>query len=403
MPSSPLRVHLLDLTANTIPYDVRLLEAVRGAGADARLLASGVPSYVDLPEETLASFRAGLVDGAVVRMGPSRLRRPLKAIEYLWNRRAVARLIREERPAVVHVQWFPFVRALPSTELRWIDRLASLGPRVVYTVHNILPHENGDRYRDIYRRVYSRVDGLVSHTEVARDQLVEEFGVEPDRVRVIRHGPLALLPEAEGRGEARRALGIGEGVPLALLFGNVRPYKGTEFLLGAWRHVAAAHPEARLVIAGRGAPGYVSELEGLIDAYGIRESVEGRFEFIPDAELGRLIAAADVLLYPYRDITQSGALLTALAAGKTVVATDVGGFSETVEHGRTGLLVPYGDEGALASEIGRALSDVTLRETLEAGAAALMAGEYGWDHIGERTVDFYRDLITSPPSSVRSA
>src|SRR5206468_2524541 len=111
--------------------------------------------------------------------------------------------------------------------------------------------------------------------------------------------------------------------------------------------------------------------------------------FVPDREVPAFFRRADIVALPYRDAEQSGVLYTALAFGKAIVMSDVGGFPEVAARG-AGKLVASGDAEALAAAIGTVLADPAQRERLEAGAHAAATGPYSWDAIAAQTLELYR-------------
>jgi glycosyltransferase involved in cell wall biosynthesis len=114
--------------------------------------------------------------------------------------------------------------------------------------------------------------------------------------------------------------------------------------------------------------------------------------FITDPEIPAYFRRADLVVLPYREIDQSGVLYTALAFGKPLVLSAVGGFVEVAEQHGAARLVPPGDEEALAAELGVLLTDESARAELGAAAARAAAGPYSWDAIAERTLALYRQL-----------
>jgi glycosyltransferase involved in cell wall biosynthesis len=104
---------------------------------------------------------------------------------------------------------------------------------------------------------------------------------------------------------------------------------------------------------------------------------------------------ADLVVLPYRNIEQSGVLYTALAFGRPLVLSSVGGFPEIAERGAA-RLVPPGDSDALAVVLRELLADPGAREALGAGAAREAATTYSWDRIGEMTMELYRELLSQP-------
>jgi glycosyltransferase involved in cell wall biosynthesis len=114
--------------------------------------------------------------------------------------------------------------------------------------------------------------------------------------------------------------------------------------------------------------------------------------FITDPEIPAYFRRADLVVLPYREIDQSGVLFTALAFGRPLLMSSVGGFPEVAAHG-AGELVPPGDAAALHAALERLLGDPAARERLAAGARAAAAGPYAWDEIGRRTLALYESLV----------
>jgi glycosyltransferase involved in cell wall biosynthesis len=114
--------------------------------------------------------------------------------------------------------------------------------------------------------------------------------------------------------------------------------------------------------------------------------------FITDPEIPAFMRRADIAVLPYRNIEQSGVLYTALAFGRPLVLSAVGGFPEIAEQGAA-RAVPPGDPVALAATLNELLADGAERERLAAGALALAEGPSSWDEIGRRTVALYQRLL----------
>jgi len=186
------------------------------------------------------------------------------------------------------------------------------------------------------------------------------------------------------RESARTSLGL-EG-DVALFFGYVRAYKGLDTLLRAWRRVRAERPGATLVVAG--------EFYERPEAYEAlaREAGGVRLlnRYIPDDEVEALFRAADVTVLPYRSGTQSGVTHVAYALGSPVIATRVGGITETVHEGETGLTCPPEDPEALAGVLVRFFAE-GLRERMAGPIAALRAA-HSWEALARSTVDLVGEL-----------
>ena len=214
--------------------------------------------------------------------------------------------------------------------------------------------------------------------------LRDEAGIEPERVRVIPHGAFDYLTRLPDEAPLPGELAGVEG-PVVLFFGLIRPYKGVDVLLEAFAGVEGAE----LWIVGRPLG---MEMEPLVE---LAKRAPGRVRFVSrfvaDNELPAFFRRADVVALPYRDAEQSGVLFTALAFGKPIVVTDVGGFGEVAATGAA-RLVPPGDAGSLSSAIGELLGDPEARAELAAAAAAAAAGPYSWDAVAASTLELYREL-----------
>lgn len=380
---------IADLTCRSYPYDTHLYDALQRRCENGTLRVAGC-----LDEQVgggYSDFREGLIDWAgQLPLASGSLRRYLKAAEYVANVFLLLRRIYRERPDVLHIQWLPLAEAWVEFELWWVRQVQRLGTSVVYTAHNVLPHDTGDRFADQFRAIYQSVDAVICHTRDAREQLRRRFGVAEETVYEIPHGPLFTEVTSLSIREAKQALDFDQQAPLCVMFGRLKPYKGTEFLLRAWKQVADEQPDAVLVLAGKPDSAYEARLHALIDRLGVEAFVRTRFYFLPQRELSRVVSAADVLVYPYREVTQSGALLTGMAAGKAIVATDTGGLGEVLTDGETGRLVPYGNVDTLGRVLANLLNDSDEQEALGERARRVAHSKYSWDAIAQKTVDCYR-------------
>ncbi|MCS4085628.1 glycosyltransferase involved in cell wall biosynthesis [Salinibacter ruber] len=181
--------------------------------------------------------------------------------------------------------------------------------------------------------------------------------------------------------------------PIVLLFGVLRAYKGVDLLIDAWERVEQTVPEALLIIAGGGQEDYLEEIQEDIDASG-DTNIRTRLRFLPEDELIQLIASADLLVYPYRRITQSGALFAGMSAGKAIVATRVGGLKETLQDGETARLVEPNNSEELSEAITRLLRNPDQREQLGSAAKAVIDEQYSWEAIAQETTQCYHDGIS---------
>jgi glycosyltransferase involved in cell wall biosynthesis len=284
-------------------------------------------------------------------------------------------LLRYRRAAaaadVVHFQW------LPVQAIDWA-LLPARRPRLI-TAHDVLPREAGSLPRAGQRALYARMDAVIVHSEHGAARLRDEAGVDPQKVHVIPHGVFAEFAAVE---PAPLPLPRSDG-PVALCFGLMRPYKGLDVLLEAWRR-ADVPDGAELWMVGR--PRMDVEPLRTASPPGVRWLTR----FVSDAELAALFRAADLAVLPYREIDQSGVLYTALAFGTPLLLSAVGGFPEVARTGAAEL-VPPGDPDALAQALGALLHDRARRAALADAVrrAGAPDGPYGWDAIARRTLALY--------------
>jgi glycosyltransferase involved in cell wall biosynthesis len=322
------------------------------------------------------------------------LRRGLKFLESCVNMVWLALRFLVRPPDVLHVQYLQLIEQGLPFELWLIAFARRLGIKLVYTVHNELPPDTGERHRQVLQRIYGMMDALICHSEAARDRLIAAYGVAPERIRVIPHGPLFEELNRPNREEARAQLGLESKDCMVLWQGWVKPYKGVPFLLDAWCRVQEQCPDAKLIIAGSGDEELLRDVRERVANLGLRRSVKLEFRFLDVAELPCHYVAADVLVYPYREITTSGALMTGLNYGKPIVATNLAAFREDLGQGGSALLVDYGDTDALSGALVTLIEDAGLRARLGSGAAEVAArSANSWQSIACRTYGCYKSLL----------
>jgi glycosyltransferase involved in cell wall biosynthesis len=222
---------------------------------------------------------------------------------------------------------------------------------------------------------------VVVHTRAGAELLTRTHGVPRERVRTIPHGAFEHLTRQPSEDPLPDELRAVEG-PVVLCFGVVRPYKGVDVLLEAFRGV-----DAELWVVGRPLGESMERLRRLAPS-GVRFVPR----YVSDRELPAFFRRADLLVLPHRRVDVSGVLFAGLAFGKAMVLSDVGGFRELVEEHGAGELVPPGDRAELAAAISGLLADPDRRRVLERQAAAAAAGPYSWDRIAEQTASLYEQV-----------
>lgn len=231
-------------------------------------------------------------------------------------------------------------------------------------------------------------DAAVAVSHAVARRLASAGWLDRDRIRVIPNGielerfdPVA---SSASRAATRRALGVGPDEPLALVPAVLRPRKGHPLLLEAVPRIRERVPGARLLFAGSG------PLEGELRRHAAPLGDAVRF-LGERGDVPALMAAADLVVLATETEALPTVLMEAAAAGRPAVASDVGGVGEVVAAGRTGLLVPVGDAGALADAVGRLLLDCDRARALGAAARALAEERFGMDLYVRRTLELWRE------------
>jgi glycosyltransferase involved in cell wall biosynthesis len=347
--------------------------------ANALAKETRVRLFVDA--ETAAPVRGELAPGVELEtFAKPRLRQPLRQIRMCLS---LIASIRRFAPDVVHLQQghFWFNLALPLLRVR---------PLVV-TIHDHEAHA-GDRVsmktpQRIMDIAFRRADRVIVHAEVLRRAVIESGKVPADIIDVVpSHGVRAGSGTADEHGSPAPAqAGPTTERPVVLFFGRIWAYKGLDVLIRAEPLITAECPEATIVVAGEG------EDFGRYRASMVHpERFEVHNRYVSNEERALFFGRATVVVLPYLEATQSGVVPLAYGFAKPVVATSVGGLPEAVEDGVTGILVPPGDERALAEAVVRLLRSPDLARALGRNGRDRLSSELSPEAIAARTLAVYR-------------
>ena len=236
----------------------------------------------------------------------------------------------------------------------------------------------------VVRWLYNRaVDVVIAISGGVRDALVAA-GVHSERIRVV---PSAVDPSrvqaAPGvRAERRVAWGVAPGEVVVLVLGALERRKGQDVLLDAVEALGERARPVRVVLCGEGSER--ATLAARAEAFGGRVLLAGFQE-----EVAPCLAAADIVVVPSRHEGLGVAALEAMAAGKPVVVSRVGGLPEVVADGESGLVVTPGDPAALAGALARLLDDPALRTRLAAAGQVRVTARHGIAAMAEGTLACY--------------
>ena len=247
----------------------------------------------------------------------------------------VGNRLKKEKPDLVVVRyWLPFMGPALGTILRRVKK--NKHTRVVCIADNVLPHEKRPFDTAFTRYFLKSCDAFITMSEKVRDDLRLFQPVKP--VQVVAHPLYDNFGERISKNEARLHLGLPASEKVILFFGFIRKYKGLDLLLQAMADERIRNSGIRLLVAGEFYED-AKQYQQQIDNLGIRDQLILRTDFIPDSEVKYYLCAADAVIQPYRNATQSGVTPLAYHFEKPMIVTNVGGLPALVPDKKAGLVV----------------------------------------------------------------
>ena len=313
-------VFIIDISGRVIRYDISLYENIlkEKPDEDIRLIAADAPkldgNVMSMLHLIPAKYRGS--KNKFIKVG--------KAVEVFFNYLYILFLCFAKRPAVLHFQWFPFLDYC-TIEKYFVSLVKIFLPNIklILTVHNLYPHDmplpKREKYRQRFNILAKYLNYLIVHIDNSKEELVRDFGIQPQKIVVIPHGVFEpdYKPKKKGNLSGQHII----------MFGNETPYKGVDILLDALQLLPKEKKETvKVTIAGKGPEDYLIEL---------RKKAEGLNVvfmpyFIPDDQLYSMIDDADYIALPYRRISQSGVLLLSLYFEKPLLISNIPSFVETL-------------------------------------------------------------------------
>jgi beta-1,4-mannosyltransferase len=260
-----------------------------------------------------------------------------------------------------------------------------LGRAVVWTAHNVEPHESSPLPDRLARRLMALVASAVAHCQWAADEVRRRWGVRGE-ILIVPHGHyIGCYPDQVTNEEARRRLSLPDDARVFLHFGALRGYKGLETLLESFQQLDGDH--LRLLIAGQARD---KSLEEEIREAARKDSrLVFHSGFVAEDRVQLYFRAADIVVLPFTRVTTSGSLILALSFGCGVIAPSMGCIPEMIDTS-TGILYNPLEEGALLKALRMSLE----RDSSVMGLKAREAAErLGWKSVAEKHAEFYRRVL----------
>ena len=263
--------------------------------------------------------------------------------------------------------------------------------KVIYTAHNLLPHDSENQH-DKYILYYKTVDSIIVHVESSKKELIKKFGINSSKINVIPHGVLDFdidenLVETY-REELHRKIGFKNQLVFATL-GNQSLYKGSDLIARVWKDNEFLHNDEayKLIILGKNNQIDFSEINQIKNVY-----IEDRY--LTNEEFIGALRCSDIILLPYRTISQSGVLLSCINECVPVIVSNTGGLGEIIEQFPIGwnmgesninnLQKSILETSQLQSRIKNLKHDINLWK--------LAKEFYSWDSISLKTFELYKNM-----------
>ena len=374
------KYYIEDISGKVINYDLALYDAIKKEANDAsvRFFAPGYGLLSLIPKRWQHSNDI--------------IKRLIKVVEGLLNYAYTCIKVACDKPDVLHLQWLPFMEVV-GWEIPILKCIKRLSPktRLVLTIHNIYPHNMSDERKKAYnarfRKASSLFDAFIVHTKISKEDVIREFELSSEKVHVCCHGvfePKGVTISSEYRKDGKLHI---------LQFGGQSYYKGTDLLVDA---VCSLDDERKKRIETHIVGGISQSFLDELKKKDVDSVITWKAYFLSDEELYQEINAADLIVLPYRAISQSGVLLLSIYFGKLIICSDLPSFKETMQ-GEDGnsldndLFFKNEDAESLRNLIVRYIDGKVDEEPIRKRVNHLKS-LYSWQSAASRTIETYKNI-----------
>jgi glycosyltransferase involved in cell wall biosynthesis len=317
-------------------------------------------------------------------------KRVLRALESIINYIYVLLYVTLFRVDILHIQWLPFLEFM-SGERIFLSVVHLFNPKIkiFLTMHNVYPHllseEKWNCYKNRFLLIDSYIDGYIVHLFNSKNELINKYGIRQDKIFVAYHGiykpdDLELEKGIDNRRDYKKII----------LFGMQDRYKGADLLIKSLLLLPSSYlNKLRVKIVGRADPVYYDECK--VEAAHL--NVEWENSYVPSRELYQSIGESDLILLPYRNITQSGVLLLALSYRIPILTSDLPSFKETLEGYPDDYFFKADDvvslRDILIDYLDGKIDERLIKERIEA-----LNYKYSWNETGKSTVEAYGNILS---------
>ncbi len=372
---------MVDISGRVLNYDIALCEAIfknLSKKDHLKLLAANIESSkIECPSKKMLS----LIPKSL-RYSENKIKRGIKALEGVVNYLYLVIYVLFHQVDVLHLQWLPFLE-ICSIERIFLKLIRVVSPKtkLILTVHNLYPHNFNNKQKESYRERFYKlkhlIDCFILHLECSKIKFCKQFNVNPQKVKVVHHGifvpkNVEIVPHI--RGEKLKLI----------MYGMQSYYKGTDIFIDALNLLPEeSKQKVHAAIVGKIDNGFYQELKQKTTNL----DVEWIPEFVPDEVLFKKIIESDIIVIPYREISQSGVLLLALPFKRMIIASDLPSFKETLAGFSDDMFFENGNAESLAGMIENCLNSSKKNDEYKMIIDKL-CNLYSWNKIGKNYLHY---------------
>jgi len=286
-------------------------------------------------------------------------------------------LRKDDNLSVLHLHWLKF-SVVDFFILSLIQSFTDT--KIIFTVHNVLPHENNGMDKFFYPLIYKKVDVFTFHSKSSHDKLLNELNIKVVNFDLIPHYGYEV-----------------GGVPFQtvenslLFFGTIRDYKGLDVLLAAciklskelkWNLNIYGKPEINL-----------DALKAYVGRNNLSDRIQWNTGWIEEEKIDEIFLSHDIVVLPYKEIDNSGLLHLAMSYGKPIIASRLGSLMDLIHDGENGILFEAKNSNDLARCISKLLKDKELKTKLGNNARKLMETDHSIERVGNLHYKLYKKAL----------
>lgn len=381
-----MKVFIFDISGKVILYDIALCEALSKQNPKGWHIEFFCPLYKDKPK--CKTTRLLNLVPLKYKNSENICKRVLKFCELLLNYLFLLIRVIKDKPDILHLQWLPLleVSSGESFLLRLI-KFFSKQTKLVFTVHNVFPHgfsvASNKKYIGRMIKVSKYIDSYITHTEETKKEVANLFIIPQEKITVVHHGifaPNNFIPSHNTIKGNRMVF---------ILYGNLSSYKGVDIFVNAIKSLPNTYKnKVQGIIAGEM---HDKDLLNHLREESKDINLAWFPYFLPEQELFDKIDESNVIVLPYRQISQSGVLLLALYFRRYIITSDLPSFKETLTGFTDDMFFESENPQSLASLMERYV-DGTVDTDKQMKIIEDLNRQYSWNSAAVKTLGLYSIL-----------